>query len=221
MSTTTENQQDNARRPLKTRGQAWAQALARALARKRVSPNALSLSSIFFALLGAACLFLCLVAESSWPYLVGAAVCIQLRLLVNMLDGMVAVEGGLGGATGDIYNEFPDRIADAFFIIPTAYLAAHAQWPYGLELGWTACALALLTAYVRALGASIHAGHAFHGPMAKPHRMFFLTLTCLLAASIGSLANVFYICLVLMNLGMLLTIGRRLSAIARTLKHNA
>ena len=213
--------ENNARRPLKTRGKAWAQALARALARKRVSPNLISLSSIFFAVLGAACLFACLSVSIAWPFLIGTAVCIQLRLLVNMLDGMVAVEGGLGGVTGDIYNEFPDRIADACFLIPTAYVAASAAWPYGLELGWSACALALLTAYVRALGASIGAGHAFHGPMAKPHRMFLLTVTCLLAAVIDQTANVVYISLALMNLGMLITIGRRLLAIAHTLKHNA
>ena len=41
----------------------------------------------------------------------------QLELLCNLLDGMVAVEGGLGGPTGPLWNELPDRIADSVFIV--------------------------------------------------------------------------------------------------------
>ena len=137
----TESQDNGARRPLKTRGMAWAQALARLLASMRISPNMLSVMSIFFALGGAACAAGTFYCDCDLILFIGFACCIQLRLLVNMLDGMVAVEGGLGGPTGDIYNEFPDRIADAIFIVAAAYIAATSQWPYGLEIGWAACAL--------------------------------------------------------------------------------
>ncbi len=50
-----------------------------------------------------------------------AAVGIQLRLVCNLMDGMLAVEGGLKTANGDLFNEFPDRIADV------AILAALGQ----------------------------------------------------------------------------------------------
>ena len=42
---------------------------------------------------------------------------------------------------------------------------------YGALLGWSAAVLAVLTAYVRVLGASLGTTHQFIGPMAKPHRM--------------------------------------------------
>lgn len=42
----------------------------------------------------------------------------QSRLLCNLFDGMVAIEGGKKSANGDLYNDMPDRFADALFIIP-------------------------------------------------------------------------------------------------------
>ena len=42
--------------------------------------------------------------------------------------------------------------------------------------------LAVLTAYVRELGRGLGQPADFSGPMAKPHRMAALTLTCLVAA---------------------------------------
>ena len=36
---------------------------------------------------------------------------------------MVAIEGGKKSANGDLYNDMPDRFADALFIIPVGYVA--------------------------------------------------------------------------------------------------
>ena len=56
----------------------------------------------------------------------------QSRLLCNLFDGMVAIEGGKKSANGDLYNDMPDRFADALFIIPVGYVAGG----FGVELGW-------------------------------------------------------------------------------------
>ena len=85
------------RRPLKSRGTGWAQGLASGLAKAGASPDMISAGSIIFALLG---LLAFLYAAGDRPpfhrgaLLIGAGVCIQLRLLCNLLDGMVAVEHG-------------------------------------------------------------------------------------------------------------------------------
>ena len=162
-----------ARRPLKSRDQPFFQHLAAALARAGVSPNAISFSSIVFG--AAAGVALAATAgstggtqRSAW---LAAAVCIQLRLIANLLDGMVAVEGRRGGPTGELWNEAPDRLADAFIFIGAGYAAGSAPL-----LGFAAALLAVFIAYVRALGASVGAGQIFLGPMAKPHRMFALTV---------------------------------------------
>jgi phosphatidylglycerophosphate synthase len=108
-----------------------------------------------------------------------ACVGIQGRLLCNLLDGMVAVEGGKGRKAGEIYNDAPDRVADVLILVGAGYAAGGAHGPL---LGWIASVIALLTAYVRVLGRSLGAGIYFIGPMAKQHRMATLTLANVLAA---------------------------------------
>jgi len=95
------------RRPLKTRERGWAKALASTLVRARIRPNAISVFSVVFALGAAAAFIASRNAEGIQRVvlLIVAAACIQLRLLCNMLDGMVAVEGKMASKTGDIFNE--------------------------------------------------------------------------------------------------------------------
>jgi len=107
--------------------------------------------------------------------LLGGVLGAQLRLVCNLLDGMVAVEGGLKGKAGDLFNEAPDRYADLVLLV-TAGLAAGSGW-----LGWMAGAGAISTAYVRGFGASLGQGQDFCGPCAKQHRMFLLTVGSLAA----------------------------------------
>ena len=163
-----------ARRPLKSRDTRWARALAGWLVGRRVSPNAISIWGMVFATTGGGALFAYGRPGCGWPLLLIVGVAgAQLRLLCNLLDGMVAVEGGLKGKAGDLFNEAPDRYADIVLLVGAGY-AAGVSW-----LGWVAATFAVLTAYIRALGASLGQGQDFCGPMAKPHRMFFLTLGCL------------------------------------------
>ncbi|HEX6833135.1 MAG TPA: CDP-alcohol phosphatidyltransferase family protein [Rudaea sp.] len=166
----TEN--DLNRRPIAARNSAWAQRLSAALARTAITPDQISVASVVFAAIGAALLVL-------WPNAAGlllCALCIQLRLLCNLLDGMVAVEGGKGSALGRIYNELPDRITDSLLIVALGYACA-MPW-----LGWLGALLAVLTAYVRVLGGSLGQAQDFRGPLAKAQRMALLTIACVAGA---------------------------------------
>jgi phosphatidylglycerophosphate synthase len=169
----------SARRDLATRNASWARSLARRLTASGMRPNAVSAISVVFAA-GAAAAFALAPARGGFgAWLIVAAACIQLRLLCNMLDGMLAIEGGLKSSTGDIYNELPDRIADVVILAGAGY--AVRELPYGLELGWLAAVLALLTAYIRVLSGSLGLPQRFLGPMAKQHRMFVLTVAAVIA----------------------------------------
>src|SRR5439155_982956 len=104
-------------------------------------------------------------------------------LLCNLLDGMVAIEGGLQSKSGDVFNEVPDRVSDALILVGAGYATAPALGlAWAGALGSAAALLAVLTAYVRALGAALGTGQDFRGPMAKPHRMAALTAACLAGA---------------------------------------
>lgn len=204
------------RRPLKTRSAGWAGKLADALGRAKISPDMISLASVVVAAVGAWLLVASDTAEG-WrraALLIGAAVTIQLRLLCNMLDGMVAVEHGLGGPHGPIWNELPDRIADALFLVAAGY-AVDMAW-----LGWLAALLAVLTAYVRELGRGLGQPADFSGPMAKPHRMFALTVACLVSAAEplwGGGGEMLGIGLLIIAAGTAVTVARRTSHLARGL----
>jgi phosphatidylglycerophosphate synthase len=167
------------RRPLKTRDWPFFKNLAAWLARSGATPNGISFASILFGCAAG----LALAATShvdGWALrgcAVAGAVFIQLRLIANLLDGMVAVEGRKGGPTGDLWNEAPDRISDAAIFIGAGYAAGSSPL-----LGMGAALVAVFVAYIRALGASVGAGQIFLGPMAKPHRMALVTVACLLFA---------------------------------------
>lgn len=201
------------RRPIAAREHGWARALSSALARCAITPNQISVFSVLFAGAGAAML-VWMPTPMGW---LGCAACVQLRLLCNLLDGMVAVEGGKQTPTGTLYNEFPDRIADSLLLLGLG-TAAGQSW-----LGWLGALLAALTAYVRLTGASLGLEQDFRGPMAKQHRMAVLTAACLLAAGLGLLGHE-VASLILgtaawgIALGALLTCVARTQAIARLLK---
>jgi phosphatidylglycerophosphate synthase len=209
------------RRPLKSRGTRWAAAAAKRVADAGLRPNQISVLSILFAALACGCLILSARVDGAavaWS-LVGAAACVQLRLLCNMLDGMVAVEGGFRTKTGEIYNELPDRFADVLILVGAGYSSATS--PTLVTLGWASAVGAVLTAYVRALGATAGASQYFLGPMAKPHRMAVITAACLgtaLSLAIQKPCDLIQPALWLIVAGCVITLARRSVRILRELE---
>lgn len=200
------------RRPLKSRGTGWAAAATRLVLKTRVSANQVSGIGVLISILGA---WAFVAAPRAPALLLAGALAIQLRLLCNMLDGLVAVEGGRKSAVGPLYNEVPDRIEDSLFLAAFGW-AAGLLW-----LGLTAALLAAITAYVRALGGTFGLAQDFRGPMAKPHRMAALTLGAVAAfgeAIWTGTDRVLLITLAIVTAGTLLTIVRRIVRIARGLR---
>ena len=167
------------RRPLKSRNVPVFQALASWLGRRGVTPNAISVASMAFALGAGASVLFADRHDGSLQHTLWfvAAVCVQLRLLANMLDGMVAVESGNTGPVGELFNEAPDRVSDVAILVPLGFVAGSS-----IQLGYAAALLALFVAYLRAIGGVAGAGQVFAGVMSKPKRMFFVTLLCLFQA---------------------------------------
>ena len=101
------------RRPIAARGLAPSIWLADLLVRAGASANAISIGGVAAGTLAGICFGL----VGSWTnlawllWLLGA-VLVQLRLLANMLDGMVAVGRGIASPVGELFNEVPDRVSD-------------------------------------------------------------------------------------------------------------
>jgi phosphatidylglycerophosphate synthase len=212
---------DGARRPVAARRSGWAIAIAGSLARRRVQPNAISMASVGAATAAGVCLLLAGRGAGVLGialFLLAAAL-IQLRLLCNLLDGMVAIEGRLASKTGGVFNELPDRVSDAVVLVCAGYVAGGpAQLP---ALAWCAALLALLTAYIRALAGSLGATQDFGGPMAKQARMQTVSAGCVLAAVLlpfGHAAWPIAVALLIVAIGSALTVIRRTQHFASELK---
>lgn len=212
----------SARRPLKTRSSRWAAGLSRTLLAMGLRPNFVSSMSVVFASVAAVSFYL--LSSGYLPnavFWILAAAGVQLRLLCNLMDGMLAVEGGLKTPNGDLYNEFPDRISDVLILASLGF-AGGDEW--SRTLGWMCACGALTTACVRMHGATLLGSHDFRGPMAKPQRMAVVTFTCLLMAGLESTSLAFdplrWI-LGGMLIGIIITIIRRLRYLSQTLKDRA
>lgn len=175
-------QNEEGRRPLKVRTSRTAGKIAKWLSQKDIKPNTISIFSIIFSVLSAICLVLMpyQAGLGKWLLPLLAALFIQMRLLCNLFDGMVAVEGKKGTASGELYNDIPDRISDPIILIAAGYAVISPD--ISVVLGWCAGLFAMMTAYVRTLATSIGAPTNFQGPMAKQHRMALMTVACLLSA---------------------------------------
>ena len=214
------------RRPLKSRDSAWARSAAAAIARTGIAPNRISRLAIVFAALGGAALAGSgvLGGGERVAALVFAALAMQLRLLCNLFDGLVAVEHGKASPTGGLWNELPDRVADGFFLVGAGYGAALAGTDWGAASGWAAAVFAVLTAYVRELGRALGQPADFSGPMAKPQRMAVLTLAALVAAAEPLWdwrgETLAWACLII-ALGAAATAARRTFRLSRRLKETS
>ena len=199
------------RRPLASRSSGWAQWLAARLTMSQITPNQISLLSVAWAALGGGLLFW----GAGWLAFIAAAACVQLRLVCNLLDGMVAIEGGKSTATGALFNEIPDRVADPLFLVPLGYAAGY-PW-----LGWLAALLAVLTAYIRVLGGALGRQQDFGGVLPKQRRMAVLTIALVAAAIEDSLWGSRMSLLaaaIIIALGSLVTCISRTQRIARLLE---
>lgn len=82
------------RRPIKARSLRGIRDFAALLARLGVTPNQVSCASMAFAALGSLCMSVCnfFPSQSRNILLMSGAMFVQLRLLCNLLDGLIAVE---------------------------------------------------------------------------------------------------------------------------------
>ena len=214
------------RRPIASRERRIWQRVASFLAAHQVSPNSISIMGMLVGVIAGILLartrFVADDAAQRALWLMAAAG-IQLRLLANMLDGMVAIETHKASRVGELYNELPDRVSDVAIIIGAGY--ASGSLP---EFGYVAACLSILTAYVRAVGKANGVANLFIGPMAKPHRMFVLTVAAVLMAllprnwrPVWASFTVVSFALAIIIIGCVVTVVRRLRMIVRHLQEAA
>lgn len=214
--------EDLNRRPVGSRKVGAFRNLSAFLVKIGIHPNHISIFSTVMATFGALSILLASRSDTptSYIWILMSLVGVQGRLVCNLVDGLMAIEGGMKTSTGELYNDLPDRLSDTFLILAAGF-AAEPFVPYALELAIAAAFFAMMTAYIRILGVSIGTPHFFTGPMAKQHRMFVLNLGILGSAfeiSHGEFGGFLVASLWMIAIGSLVTCFRRLRNVAKAKK---
>lgn len=209
------------RRPVIGRSSSLARRAAAILLRLGLSPNAVSMASMLFSGAAGICMLLAVFADrlDALLLLFLSAIFIGARLSCNLLDGIMAVEGGHATPSGSFFNDFPDRISDSVIFVCCGF--ACGAGALGQSLGWASALVAAMTAYIRIFGAASGLDQDFGGPMAKQHRMLVIAVGCLVSAVelfILGFYRTLFVSLVIVFLGGVMTCIRRGSRLVRSLE---
>jgi phosphatidylglycerophosphate synthase len=208
------------RRPLASRGWKISERIANFLAASGATPNAISVAGMICGICAGATFAETAHASHAWIFWLSGAALVQLRLLANLYDGMVAVARGIASPVGELFNEVPDRVSDAATLIGFGYAAGSNPL-----LGFAATIFAIFLAYLRAQGKVAGAHQEFCGPMAKQQRMAAVTVGAVVCAIISAMPagvsapgySIPEWTLWLVILGSIITVIRRLRRIASAL----
>ena len=205
------------RRPLVSRGWKISQRIANFLAASGATPNAISIAGMICGICAGAMFVETAHASHAWILWLSGAAFVQLRLLANLYDGMVAVTRGIASPVGELFNEVPDRVSDAATLIGFGYATGSNPM-----LGFVATIFAVFLAYLRAEGKVAGAHQEFCGPMAKQQRMAAVTIAAVVCAVMSVISAPGYRIpewtLSLIILGSIITVIRRLHRIASALR---
>jgi phosphatidylglycerophosphate synthase len=214
------------RRPIATREHPLSIRLARRLADTGITPNAISVIGMVAGILAGGAFALTRWPDYGWIGFLAAAVMMQLRLLANMFDGMVAVQTSRASPVGELFNEVPDRVSDTAIFVGAGYALGGCP-----TLGYLAAIAALFTAYVRAEGKVAGAHQEFCGPMAKQQRMALMTIAAFYAGLVPAPyqptleawpgLSTMVVALTIVIIGAVLTTVRRLLRVGRALRRDA
>ena len=164
---------------LKPRFQQLLRPAVRALHRRGISANQVTLAACVVSLLLG--LLLCALADSPrWFWLL--PLWFFLRMALNAVDGMLAREFGQQSALGGYLNEITDVAADAALYLPFAFIAPFG----GLQIGLLIF-LAAMSEFCGVLGQVHGKGRRYDGPMGKSDRAFVFGALALWYALAGSL----------------------------------
>jgi archaetidylinositol phosphate synthase len=162
----------------------WQQALRPFVAfciKKRIHPDAFTYGALVLSFV-AAFAFLKAGAHRAWLWLV--LPCVLVRLLLNLMDGLVARELGLADAWGEVKNEFGDRIADAAIFLGLGFGGF-----VDTRLAALALAFILCVSYLGILGKVIGGDRVYGGLFGKGDRMISLAAFTLYPLFSGNLAS--------------------------------
>ncbi|MES2257626.1 MAG: CDP-alcohol phosphatidyltransferase family protein [Pseudomonadota bacterium] len=142
-----------------------------ALARRRVTPNQVTLGTLSLSLAYGAALAWRPDFTLLW---LGLPFFLLARMALNALDGMLAQATGQKTALGALLNEMCDQVADVALYLPFMLLGTLSA-----PLVLLSVILALLAEFAGVLALAVGVARRFDGPMGKSDRAFYFGLLAL------------------------------------------
>ena len=174
--------------------------------RRGIAPNVISATAIFVSALGATAI----AASPTTPallYLVPLAA--AARLILNLMDGLVARRTGATTPSGEMWNELGDRVCDVLLIGSPAFVPA-----VGPALALAAVIASLMASYAGITARAAGGRRQYGGVMSKPGRMIVLSVAAPLSALLAE-PRILWLGTLVILAGACLTLAQRLRGAAR------
>ena len=172
-----------------------------------VTPNSITIFSILFSFLLS--YFFWNAANNNSFYLI-VALGLIFRMILNALDGMMALTYHLQSKLGEVLNEVGDVISDAAIYFPLILLSN-----LRIELSVLFIVLSLVNEFCGILSKVISGKRRYDGPMGKSDRAFFIGVLCLLFyfdVSLGLYLNyIFVIASILLTISSFVRLNKSCS----------
>lgn len=196
---------------LKPRFQAVLRPATRALARRGVTANQVTVAAMLLSVMAGAVVA---AAGRWWPstpvILAVLPVVLLLRMALNAVDGMLAREHGMQSRLGAVLNEVGDLVSDLALYLPLACVPGFDPVLVGVCV-----ALAVTVEAVGLLGPSIGAPRGYAGPCGKSDRaLVFGVVALLLACGVAAGPWIHWVLVGLSGLAVVTVVRRAQNALA-------
>jgi phosphatidylglycerophosphate synthase len=140
--------------------------LVRALAQRRIAPDAVTLAAVPIAAIGGVAIVL---SPRAPALLLLVPIAAALRLGTNLLDGALARTTGQSRPRGELLNEVTDRVCDVLLLAPVAFVPGAE--PLIVSFG---IVVAVLASFIGVASKAAGGERLYGGVLSKPGRMVLL-----------------------------------------------
>jgi phosphatidylglycerophosphate synthase len=134
----------------------------------KMDPDILSYIAVIVAAVTGAAFYLSPI-NSYW--LLVAIFLTFIRMILNTLDGVIAIEQKKTSLTGEIVNALPDRYSDIFVMLGLVLMPGN-----NIVLGILALISVFLVSYTGMLGKAVGVNWQHHGPLGKVERLLSMMI---------------------------------------------
>jgi len=151
-----------------------ARKIAGVIATVGISPNSLSLLSLFSAAI-AGLLFAIAGLKGLHPLLLFAGILVTVNAILDTFDGVLAREAGIASKKGDFLDHVIDRYADMFILCGIIF-GGYVSW----EIGLIAIIGILLTSYMGTQAQAVGLGRIYGGMVGRADRLLLIIAATIL-----------------------------------------